>query len=343
MAEDRAYSGDPPVIAHTPDAQGYSNLRDVQATTGHKVASGTIIPRAKPDGRSQGFDEHKPLKVTLIDTTPDVAGPPVEIDMMQAESRIKQGEVIDADPFEAYVQLGANIVGAGGSDNNGVQRHPSPLPGYTVPQSNANGEQQQRRVAAAPLRVASQPAAKPIAAPVAPPMRGTGTPVRRGGSRVISPPRSPVTLGVLAPRAGRLPQGDLVAARNSYVAALGLPYLTVEPQDPEVSVIFDLGPAAGEFQTYFHEAIHARQALTLVFDTRRKATQYIPPASPERTFRVVVPSLNLDVQTAFIDQVANLGVLDVLILLIVPEVPEDHPTNVALQHVNPQEEMGFSP
>lgn len=307
--------GDPPVIAHTPDGTQYHNLGDVVATTGHRLSNGTVIPRATKDGRSQGFNEHQPHTVVLVDTTPDNAAPSVIADVRAIAARAGELGDTDEDMFEVYQRLGATpIVGGGGT---GVERLPPPMPGFVVPASTSDGGQ---------VRPVPRPAALPP----------TNTAVIPKSGEVSAADRVP-----LVASGASLVSGEQAIA--GHMRELKLPFLGPTAVEPEIAVIFDLGQF-GQLQSYYHAVSRCRGGLILCFDSRRKSQQYVPPLNMESSIRVLVPSMDIDVQVASLDIVGSVGVLDLIALLICPEIDEQHPADEGLKYTPAARDLGdFSP
>ena len=107
-----------------------------------------------------------------------------------------------------------------------------------------------------------------------------------------------------------------------------LPFLTNPPSRPAVQVAFDLGPGGTHFKR-FHEITTHDCWLSLIFDTRYEADQFIPPVTPPegKPITISFPQNPDKTIKAIVPQGCHMriGCMDIINFLIVKQEQPDVP------------------
>lgn len=335
------------LVAHTPDPRAYHDPNASDHEVRRYGVGATMIPRARPDGRSLAFDPTV-AGVAHVDPYEEDGGVVVDFSELQ-EGQIKEAEMTSSYTHEVLYKLGKppqlfNL------NNNAAPAETQMAPGqpavrggdYVVPASNPDGSQLvSGPIVHAPVTVA--PAVVPRSPQGAQAMQ-SAIPNHISGQDLS--PEAALTFAqrAAAPDPGMAELRQMIGALANTVAHLAntsraLPKVPPKEALPEdwggfetLQVPFLRGPQGlkAERQIYFelqgfgkiasryHEVIATDKCLILVYDTRYEGGQEFEPpeTSDDQVFLVSVPHLS----KRFICRSAgirfNMGALDFFVLIV---------------------------
>lgn len=333
------------VRCYTPDRNSY-----------HKVAGGTMIPRASDDrftGRSPG-SRRTPATLNVVEvtdegdkqlaqTTVPAASASTRTPEPAMDTSLSQEEQI----IRMYQGMGINVVPMGSSSESSAvpvsQFHepvaeqpvstqpyvPAPVtqtqPATTYPQPSPvqpDGLQQLAGLLASLIQAQQSPPqqAMPVVPQPAPP---TAPPPVLQPEQPQAEEKSAEER--LYTREQLLERVD--GAVQAALDRLGIPGLRLEPQPPQFSVEFDLGQA-GVISSRYHWVGQQGDGLLLFYDTRFQYGQvYTPPNLGETQITVRLPDHGRSFKCVSNSFVQSFGVFKIAIMVVVGELTQPKPVD----------------
>lgn len=285
------------VTVHTPDGAAYHPGLN---------AYGTTIPTSTKDGKSHGFDPHKP-GIVIVD--PDMEGGDLAVDFSKLAEVKDLNNIIQRTAgdnpdgnaaFEAFSEIAGKVAAAEVQTSSSASLPP-------VSKKEPSGMNKPKlRMPKATAVVAEVPAVAPSSAPLEKMLAEQASLISQLTSQVagLQPSEEPA----------EEPEEEAAATETTSNSLemdfLGMPI----PLKPQKEIYFEM-PQAGTMGARYHAVIEGGNCIALVYDTRYEdGYQWIPPALGDTKIKMTVSRDDKTYVCSSLGIHFHIGVLDVVVL-----------------------------
>lgn len=296
--------------AHTSDPTKYTKPDSHQARIiGSRT---TVLPRARNDGTSQGFNHNIATDLIVVDNEDEGTGRKVAVDLRQFAAKSPTKERVEESEMFTVFEDFANKQRQQTSTIDDLIKSASsaPIPrkaeniDFQMPNSNTGNDS---TMVTELFKLVTQLVANQV------------HPIRE---QPASPaPMSQTTLpsnATAIQSIGSTFQGEAEGS-SPVCTSLNIPFITGDkPEKAKVEVLFEI-PNLGVMSARYHAVVEGNQSLVLVYDTRfEDGNQYVPPELHDVLINVKVPKLKQSWLCLSTGLHFSLGALDFVVLVTSP-------------------------